>query len=154
MVSGGIVLHRRRRDTVEVLLVHPGGPFWASKSDGAWSIPKGEFDPDVEAPFAAARREFSEELGHEAPDGDPIDLGGVTQRGGKRVVAFALEGDLDPDTIVSNTFTMEWPPRSGRTVEFPEVDRAAWFTIDRARRAVNPAQVEFLDRLVTRLDDR
>ena len=153
-VSAGILLHRRRRDAAEVMLIHPGGPFWASKSDGVWSIPKGEFDPDLEAPFAAAKREFAEELGHDAPDGDPIDLGDVTQRGGKRVFAFALEGDMDPDTVVSNTFTMEWPPRSGRTAEFPEVDRAEWFTIDGARRAINPAQVEFLDRLVARLDIR
>ena len=137
----------RTTNDLEVLLVHPGGPFWKHKSDGVWSIPKGEFDPDSEDPLTAARREFAEEMGIPAPDGEPIELGSVTQKAGKVVVAFALAGDLDPDEMVSNTFTMEWPPKSGRTAEFPEVDRADWFTIEAARTVINSAQAAFLDRL-------
>ena len=139
-------MYRTTRD-LEVLLVHPGGPFWKNKSDGVWSIPKGEFDPDSEDPLTAARREFAEELGTRAPDGEPIELGSVTQKAGKVVVAFAIAGDLDPAEVVSNTFTMEWPPKSGRTAEFPEVDRADWFTIEAARTVINSAQVALLDRL-------
>jgi predicted NUDIX family NTP pyrophosphohydrolase len=152
--SAGILVFRRPGRGVEVLLAHPGGPFWKVKSDGVWSIPKGEFDPHQESPIDAARREFLEELGHPIPDGEVIELGEVTQKGGKTVVAFAVEGDLDPATVVSNTFTMEWPPQSGRTATFPEIDRVEWFTVDAARGAINSAQTGFLDRLVEALGRR
>ncbi len=146
--SAGILLHRRTADgRREVLLVHPGGPFWARKDLGAWSIPKGEYGDD-EDPLAAARREFAEELGSPATDGDLVDLGEVRQRGGKVVTAWALEGDIDADAISSNTFTMQWPPRSGTMREFPEVDRAGWFGLDEARERILPAQAPLLDRLV------
>jgi predicted NUDIX family NTP pyrophosphohydrolase len=144
--SAGILLFREARAGAEVLLVHPGGPFWAKRDLGAWSIPKGEYD-DGEDALAAARREFEEELGAPAPDGSPVDLGEVRQRGGKVVVAWALEGDLDPATVRSNTFTIEWPPRSGTMKEFPEIDRAEWFALDEARERILPAQAPFLDRL-------
>ena len=144
--SAGILLHRRRDGEHEVLLVHPGGPFWAKKDAGAWSIPKGEYE-DGEDARACALREFAEELGSPPPDGELVDLGEIRQRGGKVVTAWALAGDADADAISSNTFTMEWPPRSGSMREFPEVDRAAWFTLDEARERINPAQAEFLDRL-------
>ena len=147
-VSAGILLYRLG-DRLEVLLVHPGGPFWKNKSDGVWSVPKGEFDPDVEDAAGAARREFAEELGQAVPAGTMEPLGEVTQKAGKRVVAFAVEGDLDPGSIVSNTFEMEWPPRSGRTAAFPEVDRAEWFDLTTARTVINSAQAAFLDRLET-----
>ena len=140
--SAGVLL---RRGDGRVLLVHPGGPFWARKDAGAWSIPKGEFD-DGEDPEACARREFLEELGVKAPS-DLVDLGTVRQKNRKEVRAFYGEGDLDVDGIVSNTFEMEWPPRSGKTAEFPEIDRAEWFDLEAAREKLNPAQVEFLDRL-------
>lgn len=153
-VSAGILVFRRSGRGVEVLLAHPGGPFWKTRSDGVWSIPKGEFDPDQEPPIDAARREFLEELGHPVPHGEVIDLGEVTQKGGKTVVAFAVEGDLDPATIVSNTFTMEWPPKSGRMAAFPEIDRVEWFAVDEARGAINSAQAGFLDRLVEALSRR
>lgn len=149
--SAGILLHRRRSGELEVLLVHPGGPFWANRDAGVWSIPKGEYGPD-EDPLEAARREFEEELGAVAPrDRRAVELGEVTQKSGKIVRAWAIEGDLDTDRIESNTFTIEWPPRSGRSQEFPEVDRAGWFTIDQARRRLNPAQLPLLDRLIERL---
>ena len=144
--SAGILLYRVR-EGLEVLLVHPGGPYWAKKDDGAWSIPKGEFDPESEDAWDAARREFAEELGTSVPDGDPQPLGTVMQKSGKQVVAFGLAGDLDVAEIVSNTFTIEWPPRSGRRAEFPEVDRAEWMSPARARAAINPAQAAFIDRL-------
>ncbi len=140
--SAGVLL---RRDDGRVLLVHPGGPFWARRDAGAWSIPKGEHD-DGEDPEACARREFLEELGASAPD-DLVDLGTVRQKNRKEVRAFYGEGDLDAAGVVSNTFEMEWPPRSGRTQSFPEIDRAEWFTLDEAREKLNPAQAEFLDRL-------
>ena len=140
--SAGVLL---RRADGHVLLVHPGGPFWARKDAGAWSIPKGEHD-DGEDPEACARREFAEELGVPAPPG-LVDLGTVRQKNRKEVRAFYGEGDLDATTAVSNTFTMEWPPRSGRQQEFPEIDRAQWFPVDEAREKLNPAQAEFLDRL-------
>jgi predicted NUDIX family NTP pyrophosphohydrolase len=131
----------------EVLLVHPGGPFWAKKDAGAWSIPKGEYD-DGEDPRACAAREFEEELGTPVPAGAELaELGTVKLRSGKEIVAFAAVGDLDPETISSNTFTLEWPPRSGRMREFPEVDRAGWFGLDEALEKLNPAQAELLDRL-------
>jgi predicted NUDIX family NTP pyrophosphohydrolase len=131
----------------EVLLVHPGGPFWAKKDAGAWSIPKGEHE-DGDDPRACALREFEEELGTPLPaDAELVELGSVKLKSGKQVTAFAVEGDLDADSITSNTFTMEWPPRSGRTREFPEVDRAGWFDLAHAREKLNPAQAELLDRL-------
>ena len=144
--SAGLLLHRTRDGVREVLLVHPGGPFWARKDAGAWSIPKGEYQ-DGEDPLACARREFEEELGSAPPAGDVTELGTIKQSGGKQVTAFAVEGDLDPEAIESNTFELEWPPRSGRTQEFPEVDRAAWFGLDAAREKLNPAQAALLDRL-------
>jgi predicted NUDIX family NTP pyrophosphohydrolase len=144
--SAGILLFRRTPSRIEVLLVHPGGPFWASKDDGAWSIPKGEYGRDEEA-VMAARREFAEETGAIAT-GTLLELGTVRQPGGKCVTAWALEGDFDPATLSSNTFTMEWPPRSGRAAEFPEVDRAAWHDIETARRKLNRGQVPFLDALI------
>jgi predicted NUDIX family NTP pyrophosphohydrolase len=149
--SAGILLHRPGAAGPEVLLVHPGGPFWAKKDAGAWSIPKGEYD-DAEDPLACARREFAEELGSPPPDGtEPVALGEVRQKGGKVVVAWAIEGDIDADAITSNTFTMEWPPRSGAMREFPEVDRAGWFALDAAREKILPAQAPLLDRLAERL---
>jgi predicted NUDIX family NTP pyrophosphohydrolase len=144
--SAGILLYRRRGDRLEVLLVHPGGPLWARRDAGAWSIPKGEYD-DGEEPLAAARREFEEELGTAPPDGDAAELGEVRQKSGKFVRAWAIAGDLDPATAVSNTFELEWPPRSGRRIEVPEVDRAEWFALDAAREKLNPAQVVLLERL-------
>lgn len=143
--SAGILLYRTGRDGVEVLLVHPGGPFWARKEEGAWSIPKGEFG-EGEAPLEAARREFEEETGVR-PEGDALELRPIRQAGGKMVHAWAVRGDFDPATLRCNTFSLEWPPRSGRTAEFPEVDRAAWFSLDAARQKINPGQRAFLDQL-------
>jgi len=150
--SAGILLYRFDRDTVRVLLVHPGGPYWRRKDRGAWSIPKGEVN-DGESHEAAARREFFEELGVPAV-GDLDALGEVRQRAGKRVVAFALEGDVDVAAVRSIEFEMEWPPRSGRLQTFPEVDRAGWFTMDEARPKLIPAQVAFVDRLAEHLAER
>jgi predicted NUDIX family NTP pyrophosphohydrolase len=144
--SAGILLHRVRDGAREVLLVHPGGPFWAKKDLGAWSIPKGEYGDD-EDPRACALREFAEELGTPPPDGELVGLGEVRQRGGKVVTAWALAGDADPAAIRSNTFTIEWPPRSGTMREFPEVDRADWFSLDEARERILPAQAPLLERL-------
>jgi predicted NUDIX family NTP pyrophosphohydrolase len=148
--SAGFLLYRLTDHGPEVLLVHPGGPFWANKDAGAWSIPKGEYDEDEE-PLAAARRELAEELGSVPPLGEPIDLGEVTQRNRKIVHAWAAEADFDPTTLKSNTFELEWPPRSGQKQEFPEVDRAEWFAPDEARTKINPAQAAFIDRLLERL---
>jgi predicted NUDIX family NTP pyrophosphohydrolase len=148
--SAGILLYRGRGQAVEVLLVHPGGPFWSRRDLGAWSIPKGEVGEGEDA-LACALREFEEELGTPAPAGPRTDLGTIRQKGGKVVQGWAVEGDLDADAVRSGTFTMEWPPRSGRTREFPEVDRAAWFGLEEARERLLPAQVELLDRLVERL---
>lgn len=148
--SAGILLHRRGPAGVEVLLVHPGGPFWAKKDAGAWSIPKGEFGAD-EAPADAARREFVEELGVD-PGPALIPLGVVTQSRAKVVHPFAVEGDLDPAAITSNTFELEWPPRSGRMQAFPEVDRAAWFTLDEARAKIVGGQRPILDALAALQD--
>jgi len=144
--SAGILLHRPGPAGPEVLLGHMGGPFWARKDDGAWSLPKGEHGPDDD-PLAAAVREFTEELGTPPPPGRPVPLGTVRQPSGKRLTVFALAGDLDATAIVSNTFTVEWPRGSGRLREYPEIDRAAWFGLDDARRAAVRGQVPFLDRL-------
>jgi predicted NUDIX family NTP pyrophosphohydrolase len=148
--SAGILLYRASGDAPEVLLVHPGGPFWARKDAGVWSIPKGEYE-DGDDPLAAALREFEEETGAALAPGELFELGEVRQKAGKVVSAWAAEGDLDADAVRSNTFTMQWPPRSGRFATFPEVDRAGWFGIDEAREKLNPAQTEFLDRLLERL---
>jgi predicted NUDIX family NTP pyrophosphohydrolase len=129
-----------------VLLVHPGGPFWAKRDEGAWSIPKGEYE-DGEDPRACALREFEEELGTPLPATELVELGSVRQKNGKLVTAWAADGDLDASAIRSNTFTLEWPPRSGRVREFPEVDRAAWFGLEEAREKINGAQSALLDRL-------
>jgi len=144
--SAGIVLHRGGGDALEVLLVHPGGPAWSKRDLGAWSIPKGEYADD-EDPLAAARREFEEELGSAPPVAEAEDLGEIRQRSGKRVHAWAIAGDLDAGAVISNTFPFEWPPRSGRMIEIPEVDRAEWFGLDAAREKINPGQVPLLDRL-------
>jgi predicted NUDIX family NTP pyrophosphohydrolase len=146
VTSAGILLHRTGPSGPEVLLVHPGGPFWAKRDEGAWSIPKGECEPG-EDPRARALIEFAEETGTSLDGAVLRELGEVRQRGGKLVVAFAAEGDLDAEAIVSNTFELEWPPRSGRRQAFPEVDRAAWFGLEEARRRINPAQADLLDRL-------
>ena len=143
--SAGVLLYRRRDGVPEVFLVHPGGPFWAKKDEGAWSIPKGEFDPSEDA-LTAAKREFEEETGL-VVEGEFRPLKPIRQAGGKLVHAFALEGDLDPKAIHSNTFEMEWPPRSGRRQAFPEVDRAAWFPLDVAREKIHKGQVGLLDAL-------
>jgi predicted NUDIX family NTP pyrophosphohydrolase len=147
--SAGILLYRRREGALEVLLVHPGGPFWARKDLGAWSIPKGEVDED-EDPRACALREFAEETGTRLPAGALDELGSVRLKSGKLVLAFAVQGDFDPATVSSNTFELEWPPRSGRVQAFPEIDRAEWFDLDAARAKLNPAQAAFVDRLVER----
>ena len=143
--SAGIALYRRQESSFEVLLVHPGGPVWAKKDLGAWSFPKGEYG-ESEDPLAVALRELEEETGVHAT-GEPTSLGTSRQAGGKLVSLWAIEGDCDAATIRSNTFTMEWPPKSGRRAEFPEVDRAEWFAPDEARRRLNPGQVPFVDRL-------
>jgi predicted NUDIX family NTP pyrophosphohydrolase len=143
--SAGLLLFRERPDGVEVLLVHPGGPLWARKDDGAWSIPKGEFTPDEE-PLRAALRECEEEIGL-AVTGDFIPLDVVRQPGGKLVYAWAAAADFDPASLVSNRFSMEWPPGSGRSRAFPEVDRAGWFGLDEARRKILKGQLPLLDRL-------
>ena len=148
MRSAGLLVHRDGADGPEVLLVHPGGPFWAKKDDGAWSIPKGELDVETDDPLTVARREFREELGAEPPTGDPVPLGEVRLKSGKRVEAWAVAGDLDVRTIESNHFETEWPPKSGRMASFPEVDRAEWCPLAVARVKLNPAQVAFVDRLV------
>jgi predicted NUDIX family NTP pyrophosphohydrolase len=148
-ISAGLLMYRRREGALEVFLVHPGGPFWARKDAGAWSIPKGEIDPE-EDHLAAARRELIEETGLQA-EGAFLPLSPIRQSGGKIVHAFALEGDCDPEAIRSNSFEIEWPPRSGQQKSFPEVDRAAWFSLDLARQKINPAQIALLDELQTLL---
>ena len=144
--SAGILLWRLRDGTLEVLLAHNGGPYWAKKDHGHWTIPKGEAEPGEEL-AAVARREFAEETGHVVPDGPRIDLGEIRQKSGKLVLGWAVEGDLDPATAVSNTYEVEWPPRSGRMQSFPEIDRVEWFGLDEARARLKAAQVPFLDRL-------
>lgn len=144
--SAGLLLFRHTGQGLEVLLGHMGGPFFARRESGAWTVPKGEYDPD-EPVWEAARREFQEELGLPPPNGKALPLGEVRQAGGKTVTAWAVEADLDPATVVPGTFEMEWPPKSGRIQEFPELDRVAWFTLDRARDVIVSAQAAFLDRL-------
>jgi len=147
--SAGLLLYRRARSGLEVLLVHPGGPFWAKKDRGAWSIPKGEY-LDGEDPLVAARREFQEETGFTAA-ANYVELGSVQQASGKVVSVWAVEGDCDPALLVSNLCQIEWPPHSGRTIEIPEVDRGAWLLLEEAKGRVNPAQQPFLDRLAAKL---
>lgn len=144
--SAGILLFRRTRPELEVLLVHPGGPFWSRKDDGAWFIPKGEIQPG-EAAQAAARREFQEELGTELPPAELLALGSVKNKSGKLIEAWAVEGDFDPNALQSNTFSLEWPPRSGKLREFPEVDRAAFFSLTEAQRKLHQAELPLLTRL-------
>ena len=151
--SAGILMHRGQPQARELLLVHPGGPFWAKKDDGAWSIPKGEYD-DGEDPLAVAIREFTEELGSRPIKGPTkfLNLGEIVQPGGKRVTAFAVAGDFDPAALASNLFELEWPPDSGQMQSFPEVDRADWFAPDEARTKILSGQAPFIDRLLARLD--
>ena len=150
--AAGLLLYRRRSLGVEVLLAHPGGPFWARKDLGAWTIPKGEIDPG-EDPVSAARREFREEIGLDVT-GPVKPLGQIKQPGGKIVLIWTAEGDFDPARLASNTFEMEWPKGSGHVRIFPEVDRAAWFDLGEARRRILPGQAPFLEALVTSLDNR
>lgn len=147
-LSAGIVLHRTSGGGLEVLLGHMGGPFWVRKDDGAWSIPKGEYQPG-EDPLSVARREFEEELGVPVPATEFVELGTVRQAGGKQVIAWAAAGDLDTSMTVSNTFDLEWPPKSGRIQQFPEIDRAGWFDLETARSKIVTAQREFLTRLTS-----
>lgn len=151
-VSAGLLMYRRRGGALEVLLAHPGGPFFARQDEGSWSVPKGLVE-DGEADLDAARREFEEETSLAVDADDFLDLGEVRQKGGKRVRAFAFEGDCDPAAIESNTFELEWPPRSGQRRSFPEIDRAAWFALDEARRRILAAQTAFLDRLERELGE-
>lgn len=146
-LSAGVLLYRTCDGVVEVLIAHPGGPFWARKDDGSWSIPKGEYS-DGEDPWAAAQREFAEELGLAVPSGPRIDLGALKQSGGKVVTAFAVRGDLDITDARSNTFALEWPKGSGTLREFPEVDRVGWFAVTTARTKLLKSQHSFLDRLM------
>jgi predicted NUDIX family NTP pyrophosphohydrolase len=148
--SAGILLFRPRDGRLEVLLGHPGGPFFANRDAGHWTIPKGEADGDEEL-VDVARREFEEETGHPPPDGEPIGLGSIVQKGGKVVHAWGLEGDLDPAAAVSNSFEMVWPPGSGRVRTFPEIDRVAWFDVDEAKLRVKPTQIPLIDRLIEAL---
>jgi predicted NUDIX family NTP pyrophosphohydrolase len=143
-------MYREAGPELELLLVHPGGPFWARKDAGAWSIPKGEYGQG-EDPLAAARREFAEELGVPAPEGPYLDLGEIMQPSRKRVAVFAVEGDVDPGSLKSNLFEIEWPPRSGEMRSFPEIDRAAWFPLSVARTKILPGQAPFIDRLCAAL---
>lgn len=150
-VSAGLLMYRRNAEgDVEVLVVHPGGPFYARKDEGAWSVPKGLVD-EGEDPLACARREFVEELGQPCGDGPFLPLGEVVLKSRKRVIAWAVEGEIDTERVVSNTFELEWPPRSGRRATFPEVDRAAFLPPEEAKRKLNPAQAPFVDRLLDAL---
>ena len=149
-VSAGILVYRSSLAGLEVLIAHPGGPFWANRDDGVWTIPKGEAEVGEDL-LATARREFAEELGIAGPEGPFLELGSVTQKAGKKVTAWAAEATVDPTEVLSNTFTMEWPPRSGTLAEFPEIDRVAWVSSSVAKQKLNPAQAEFVDRLLARL---
>jgi predicted NUDIX family NTP pyrophosphohydrolase len=150
--SAGILMYRGSPPALELLLVHPGGPLWANKDDGAWSLPKGEY-VDGEDPLAVAIREFTEELGARPFSGPTklLNLGEIVQPGGKQVTAFAVVGDFEPAALASNLFELEWPPNSGRMQSFPEVDRAQWFTPEHARQKILPGQAPFIDRLLERL---
>src|ERR1700738_215075 len=148
--SAGLVLHRFREGSIELLLVHPGGPFWLKRDEGAWSIPKGEIG-EGEEPLAVALREFEEELGSRPPVATYIPLGSVRQAGGKLVHAWTAPGELDVATVRSNTFDLEWPPHSGKIATFPEVDRAAWFDLVSARRHLLPGQRPLVDRVIAAL---
>jgi predicted NUDIX family NTP pyrophosphohydrolase len=151
-LSAGVLLYRRSGDALEVLLAHPGGPYWSRQDHGSWSVPKGLAEAD-ELPEAVAAREFAEETGFELravtrdPEAPPIDLGEVSLKSGKTIRAWAVEGDLDPARAISNECEIEWPPRSGRTMVIPEVDRVAWFAVEEARRRAHPAQAAFVERL-------
>lgn len=150
VLSAGILLYRTRGDAIEVLIGHPGGPFWARKDDGAWSIPKGEY-ASGEDPWRAAAREFAEELGSPVPDGTVLDLSAARQPSGKMLTVFAVNGDFDLTGFRSNTFTLEWPKGSGRLREFPELDRADWFPVQQARIKLLKGQLVFLDRLLEQI---
>ncbi len=145
--SAGILMYRRSSRGIELLLAHPGGPFWASKDQGAWSIPKGEYD-DSEDALSAAKREFAEELGSALPARPFLDLGAIKQPSRKVITAFAVEGDFDPATLVSNRFELEWPPKSGRKQSFAEIDSVQWFSASEAREKIQPGQAQFIDRLL------
>ncbi|WP_330268416.1 NUDIX domain-containing protein [Streptomyces griseorubiginosus] len=145
--SAGLLLFRHAENGLEVLLGHMGGPFFARRDAGAWTVPKGEYEPESESAWDAARREFQEELGLPPPVGEAVHLGEVRQTNGKVVTAWAIEADLDPATVVPGVFSMEWPPKSGRIQEFPELDRVEWFGLERARAVIVKAQAAFLDRL-------
>ncbi|TAL49547.1 NUDIX domain-containing protein [Patescibacteria group bacterium] len=145
--SSGILLYRERAGELECLLVYPGGPFWKNKDDGAWGIPKGEIEENEDL-LEAAKREFEEELGIQLPSETPLPLGSIEQKSGKVVYAWALKADLDLLKVRSNTFTLEWPPKSGKFQEFPEIDRAEFFDVETARRKINPAQIPFLERFL------
>ena len=150
--SAGLLLYRKVNGAIEVFLVHPGGPFWAKKDDGAWSLPKGEYS-EGEDPLLAARREFEEETSI-VVDGDFLPLGDTRQPGGKIVIAWAIERDVDPSVVKSNLFSMEWPPRSGKMREFPEIDKGGWFSVPKARIKLLKGQVVFVDRLLAKLGMR
>jgi len=147
--SAGLLLYRKQANKLEVFLVHPGGPLWVKKDMGAWSIPKGEFD--TEEPLIAAKREFYEETGVHAPQGEYIPLKPVRQKSGKIVHAWAVEGQIDAEKIYSNDFEMEWPPRSKKMQSFPEIDRAAWFSVEEAQQKINPGQVGLIHELLAKL---
>jgi len=151
--SAGILLYRNGKDGIEVFIAHHGGPYHANKDEGSWSIPKGLIDAGEE-PLAAALREFKEETGQEAPRENPIELTPVHRPDGKTIYAWAVEGDADPDKVVSNTVEVEWPPRSGTVITVPEVDRAEWFSPEEARKKLQPAQIPFIDELLRRLQDK
>jgi predicted NUDIX family NTP pyrophosphohydrolase len=148
--SAGILVYKKVNNSCQVLLGHMGGPFWAKKDAGAWSIPKGEFDPETEDKLVAARREFAEEIG-QIIDGNFIDLGNAKQNTGKIVYIFAVNGDIDTDRVKSNVCTMEWPPKSGQTIEVPEIDRAEWLALEAAKQKVVKGQIVFIDRLAKKL---
>jgi predicted NUDIX family NTP pyrophosphohydrolase len=149
--SAGIILYRKK-EKIEFLLVHPGGPFFAKKDEGVWSIPKGENDNGDEL-LSVAKREFKEETGFDAPEGEYIPLGTVTQKNGKEVHAWGVEGEIDAENITSNTIMIDWPPRSGKQMEIPEVDKAGFFDLEAAKNKVNPAQIPLLERLLTFLEN-
>lgn len=147
--SAGLLMYRKREDELEVFLVHPGGPFWSRKDQGVWTIPKGEYEADEEA-LAAAKREFQEETGFVAT-GNFMELGSIRQKSGKIVIAWAVEGDCDPDQLTSNTCEVEWPPRSCKHLEIPEIDRGSWFSAQCARTYIRPEQIPFLEALEFRI---